>query len=83
MERIMNAIETIEANAVRMFGFEDGRAKEIFKATEYIRIMFALQEENEEENSVEEVIVFNEDDLTFKKLLEMEENGEDIFSYLA
>lgn len=78
MERILNAIETIEANAVRMFGFEDDRTREIFNATGYIRIMFSPQEENEEEGA----IVFNEDELTFSDLVEMFNEGVNVAEIL-
>lgn len=44
MERIINAIETIEANSARMFGLEDERTQVVFMLTDSLRTLF----ENEE-----------------------------------
>lgn len=44
MERIMTAIETIEANSARMFGLEDERTQIVFMLTDSLRTIF----ENEE-----------------------------------
>lgn len=44
MERIITAIETIEANSARMFGLEDERTQVVFMLTDSLRTLF----ENEE-----------------------------------
>jgi hypothetical protein len=44
MERIITAIETIEANSARMFGLEDERTQIVFMLTDSLRTLF----ENEE-----------------------------------
>jgi hypothetical protein len=44
MERIITAIETIEANSARMFGLEDERTQVVFMLTDSLRTVF----ENEE-----------------------------------
>lgn len=44
MEKIITAIETIEANSARMFGLEDERTQIVFMLTDSLRTLF----ENEE-----------------------------------
>ena len=48
MERILSAIETIEANSARMFGLEDDKTKLVFSLTEFLREIFAEEKIEEE-----------------------------------
>ncbi len=45
MERILNAIETIESGTARKFGLEDDKTKLVFSLTEFLREIFAEEEE--------------------------------------
>ena len=80
MERILNAIETIESGGVRKFGFEDDKTKLVFSLTGFLREIFAeeeIEEDKEEFAVIAEngVIVFNEDNLTFSDIVEMFNEG--------
>ena len=44
MERILNAIETIESGTARKFGLEDEKTKIVFSLTEFLREIFAEEE---------------------------------------
>jgi hypothetical protein len=87
MERILNAIETIESGATRKFGFEDDKTKLVFSLTEFLREIFAeekVEEEKEEFEVIIEngVIVFNEDELTFADIVEMFNEGVNVAEIL-
>ncbi len=80
MERILNAIETIEANSARMFGLEDDKTKLVFSLTEFLREIFAEEEIEEEEETIGfprhcGAVVYNEDELTFADIIEMFNEG--------
>ena len=85
MERILNAIETIESGVARKFGLEDDRTKLAFSLTEFLRKIFA-EEENEEEIIGFPrhccAVVYNEDELTFADLVEMSDEGVDVAALL-
>ena len=67
MERIITAIETIEANTARMFGLEDEKTRAVFVLTESLRILFENEEAAADSSTMErEVVCFND-------LLEMDE----------
>ena len=78
MERILNAIETIESGVARKFGLEDDRTKLAFSLTEFLREI-VTEEENEEEIVGFPrhcyAVVYNEDELTFTDLIEMSNKG--------
>ena len=78
MERILNAIETIESGVARKFGLEDEKTKIVFSLTEFLREVFAEEEVEEETVSFPShcgAIVFNEDELTFSDIVEMFNEG--------
>ena len=65
MERIITAIETIEASSARMFGLEDERTQLVFMLTDNLRTLFENEEAvaNVPEASLEtgyEVTCFND-----------------------
>lgn len=65
MERIITAIETIEASSARMFGLEDERTQLVFMLTDNLRTIFENEEAvaNVPEASLEtgyEVTCFND-----------------------
>lgn len=87
MERILNAIETIESGATRKFGFEDDKTKLVFSLTEFLREIFAEEKVEEEKEKFEViiengVIVFNEDELTFADIVEMFNEGVNVAEIL-
>jgi hypothetical protein len=87
MERILNAIETIESGTARKFGLEDDKTKIVFSLTEFLREIFAeeeIEEDKEEFEVIVEngVIVFNEDELTFADIVEMFNEGVNVAEIL-
>ncbi len=70
MERIITAIETIEANSARMFGLEDERTQIVFMLTDSLRTLF----ENEE--AVASVPEAKCGVMCFDDLLEIEDEEE-------
>lgn len=85
MERILNAIETIEANSARMFGLEDDKTKLVFSLTEFLREIFAEEEIEEETIGFPRhcgAVVYNEDELTFADIVEMFNEGVDVVELL-
>lgn len=67
MERILNAIETIESGSARKFGLEDEKTKIIFSLTEFLREVFAEEEvEVDSPTTTHSVVCFND-------LIEMDE----------
>ena len=85
MERILNAIETIESGVARKFGLEDDRTKLAFSLTEFLREI-VTEEENEEEIVDFPrhccAVVYNEDELTFTDLIEMSNEGVNVAEIL-
>lgn len=71
MERILTAIETIEANSARMFGLEDERTQLVFMFTDNLRAVF----ENEEvdANVLETSPATEHEAVRFDDLLELNE----------
>jgi hypothetical protein len=67
MEKIITAIETIEANSARMFGLEDERTQIVFMLTDSLRTLF----ENEE--AVANSVATEHGVVCFDDLLEMNE----------
>lgn len=67
MERIINAIETIEANSARMFGLEDERTQVVFMLTDSLRTLFENEEAVAGSPATEHGVV------CFNDLLEMDE----------
>lgn len=67
MERIITAIETIEANSARMFGLEDERTQVVFMLTDSLRTLFENEEAVAGSPATEHGVV------CFNDLLEMDE----------
>ena len=67
MERIITAIETIEANSARMFGLEDERTQVVFMLTDSLRTLFENEEAAAGSPATEHGVV------CFNDLLEMDE----------
>lgn len=67
MERIIIAIETIEANSARMFGLEDERTQVVFMLTDSLRTLFENEEAVAGSPETEHGVV------CFNDLLEMDE----------
>lgn len=67
MERIITAIETIEANSARMFGLEDERTQIVFMLTDSLRTIFENEEAVAGSPTTEHGVV------CFNDLLEMDE----------
>lgn len=67
MERIITAIETIEANSARMFGLEDERTQIVFMLTDSLRTIFENEEAVANSPETEHGVV------CFDDLLKMEE----------
>lgn len=67
MERIITAIETIEANSARMFGLEDERTRVVFMFTDGLRTLFENEEAVAGSPETEHGVV------CFNDLLEMDE----------
>lgn len=67
MERIITAIETIEANSAKMFGLEDERTQAVFMLTNSLRTLFENEEIAAGSPTTEHGIVCLDD------LLEMDE----------
>lgn len=67
MERIITAIETIEANSARMFGLEDKRTQVVFMFTDVLRTLFENEEAAAGSPATEHGVV------GFNDLLEMDE----------
>lgn len=67
MERIITAIETIEANSARMFGLEDERTQVVFMFTDGLRTLFENEEAVAGSSATEHGVV------CFNDLLEMGE----------
>lgn len=67
MEKIITAIETIEANSARMFGLEDERTQIVFMLTDNLRTLFENEEAAAGSPATEhDVVCFND-------LVEMDE----------
>lgn len=66
MERIITAIETIEANSARMFGLEDERTQIVFMFTDGLRTLFENEEAAAGSPATEHGVV------CFNDLLEMD-----------
>ena len=88
MERILNAIETIENGVARKFGLEDETTAGVFLLTQALRETIfegtPIEEEKEEFEVIIEngVIVFNEDKLTFADIVEMFNEGVNVAEIL-
>lgn len=67
MERIITAIETIEANSARMFGLEDERTQVVFMLTDSLRTLFENEEAAADSPATEHGVV------CFNDLLEMDD----------
>lgn len=67
MERIITAIETIEANSAKMFGLEDEITQAVFMLTNSLRTLFENEEIAAGSPATEHGIVYLDD------LLEMDE----------
>jgi hypothetical protein len=67
MERIITAIETIEANSARMFGLEDERTQVVFMLTDSLRTLFENEEAVADSPATEHGVV------CFNDLLELNE----------
>lgn len=85
MERIMTAIETIEANSARMFGLEDERTRLVFLLTDSLRTVFENEEAMAGSPATEHGIVCFDDLLelneeeTQKVIASMSEEQKDAF----
>lgn len=82
MEKIITAIETIEANSARMFGLEDERTQFVFRLTNSLRTVF------EDEETVENVptasFATEHEIVCFDDLLELnEEEAEKVIDDLS
>lgn len=67
MEKIITAIETIEANSARMFGLEDERTQIVFMLTDNLRTLFENEEAAADSPATEHGVV------CFNDLVEMDE----------
>jgi hypothetical protein len=67
MERIITAIETIEANSARMFGLEDERTQVVFMLADSLRTLFENEEAVADSPATEHGVV------CFNDLLELNE----------
>lgn len=78
MERIITAIETIEANSARMFGLEDERTQVVFMLTDSLRTLFENEEAVAGSPETEHGIV------CFDELLELnEEEAQKVIASLS
>lgn len=85
MERILNAIETIESGVARNFGLENDKTKLVFALTEFLREVLAEEEVEEETVGFPRhccAVVYNEDELTFSDIVEMCNEGVDVAALL-
>ena len=71
MEKIITAIETIEANSARMFGLEDERTQVVFMLTDSLRTLFENEEAVADSPATEHGITCFDDLLALKGEEEM------------